>query len=211
MKVSNTAAVMIIALVLLGLYLMGGCRMRGKNSDEKFTRTCTSADTNCRFVRTPVDYAFETQTEIPAHMNMDFPHLMGNPADKLQPLDDPCSGEIIQTVNGPMASKPCGKTRINLITDESKLIHPDKLWVQYENDYKGCGNGKPYIVNDDKTRFQLREVGDEWAVRVLEHQRVPEHGPIGNHPALTELDIIVPDQFDQLYGASWLGSMIGRG
>lgn len=208
MKVSNTAAVLIIALVLLGLYLMGGCKKNTEN--EGFTRTCTSADTNCRFVRSPVDYAFETQTEIPAHMNMDFPHLMGNPTDKLQPLDDPCSGMIVQTPQGPRPSLPCGKTRINLIADEEKLIHPDRLWVQYENDYKGCGNGKPYIVNDDKTRHELADIGDEWAVRVLDHQRLPEHGPIGNQPALTDLDIAVPDVGGPLYGGEWLGSMIGR-
>ncbi len=207
MNITNTAAVLIIAIVLLGLYLLGGCKMKGNN--ERFTRTCTSADTNCRFVRSPVDYAFETQTEIPAHKNMPFPHLLGNPTDELQPLDDPCIGNILP--NGQPDTIPCGKTHINLIKDEGLLIHPSKLWKQYENDYKGCGNGKPYIVNDDKTRFELRAIGNEWAARVLDHQRLPEHGPDATHPALTELDIIDPDQFDQLYGGRFLGSMIGRG
>lgn len=207
MQISTMNAVLIIAIVLLGLYLLGGCG-KGKGPDEKFTRTCTSADTNCKFVRTPVDYIYETQTEIPAHVGMKFPHLMGNPSDELQPLDDPCVGNI--GPDGKPVRDACSTTHINLMSDEDKLYDPAKLWVQYDNDYKGCGNGKPYIVNDDKTRFQLRAVGDEWAARILEHQRLPEHGPEGEKAALTDLDEVEPDGHGMLYGGEWLGTMIGR-
>lgn len=215
MKISNTAAVLIIALVLLGLFVLGGCKM-GKGKTEQFTRTCTSADTNCKFVRSPVDYAFETMSEIPAHqaalaastIGTGFPHLMGNPSDELQPLDDPCTGNI--KPDGKQTRRPCGLTNINLIKDESLLWHPNKLWKQYENDYKGCGNGKEYIVNDDKTRFELNAVGDVWAARILEHQRLPQHGPVGKHPAITDQDLVEPDTFSQLYGGDWLNQMIGR-
>lgn len=205
MQISNTAAALIIALALLGLFLYGGCK---KGGNENFTRTCTSADTNCRFVRSPVDYAFLDGSEIPAHvaaqqaMTIPFPHLAGNPHDKLQPLDDPCVGNVM--ANGRPDMQPCGVSRINLIQDEAKLWNPDKLWKQYEHNYKGCGNGKPYIVNDDKTRHELSDIGNEWAVRVLDHQRLPQHGPRGRNPALTDLDMIEPDQFDELYGGSWL-------
>ena len=101
----------------------------------------------------PVHYAFLDGSEIPAHvaaqnaMTIPFPHLAGNPHDKLQPLDDPCVGNIM--ADGKPDMQPCGASRINLIQDESKLWNPDKLWKQYEHNYKGCGNGKPYIVNDD--------------------------------------------------------------
>lgn len=223
MKVSNTAAVLIIALVLVGLYLLGGCKMSSGKS-ENFTRTCTSADTNCKFVRSPVDYAFANVSDIPSHQPpagnpnaILFPHLLGNPTDELQPLDDPCVGDIVQTPSGPKPSKPCSETRINLIKDEDKLWNPNKLWVQYENDYKGCGNGKPYIVNDDKTRFELRAVGDEWMARRLEHQMVdprlygiPDAAHQPRHPALTDLDLVEPDGEEQLYGGLWLNQMIGR-
>ena len=224
MKISNTAAVTIIALVLLGLYLLGGCKMKGGQGNEQFTRTCTSADTNCKFVRTPVDYAFANMSDIPSHQPpagnpnaVLFPHLMGNITDKVQPLDDPCSGEIVQTPAGPKASKPCGETRIDLIGDENKLWNQSKLWKQYENDYKGCGNGKPYIVNDDKTRFALREVGDEWMARRLENQMVdprmygiPDARHQPKYPALTDLDMVQPDDEDALYGGLWLNQMVGR-
>lgn len=222
MKVSNTAAVLIIALVLLGLYLLGGCKMKG--GQESFTRTCTSADTNCKFVRSPVDYAFNNVSDIPGRQPpagnpnaVLFPHLMGNITDELQPLDDPCVGQIMQTPSGPKPSKPCSQTRIDLIGDEKKLWNPSKLWKQYENDYKGCGNSKPYIVNDDKTRFALREVGDEWMARRLENQMVdpamygiPDARHMPLRPALTDLDIVEPDAFNSLYGGDWLNQMVGR-
>ena len=222
MKVSNTTAVIVVALVLLGLFLLGGCKM--KDGKESFTRTCDTADTNCKFVRTPVDYAFANMSDIPSHQPPPgnpnavlFPHLKGNITDKLQPLDDPCTGQVVQTPSGPKPSKPCGETRIDLIADEKKLWDQKKLWKQYENDWKGCGNGKPYIVNDDKTRFELREVGDEWMARRLEHQMVdprmygiPDAQHVPRQPALTDLDLVEPDGEQQLYGGLWLDQMVGR-
>lgn len=191
MQITNTVAVLIVALVLLGLFILNGCSLK-RGNDEKFTRTCMTADTNCKFVRTPVDYMYGNDTDIPSKKGMEFPHYLGNPTDKLQPLDH---------------------GHINLIKDEDLLWNPNKLWKQYENDFKGCGNGKPYIVNDDKTRWELREVGDEWAARILEAQHLPEHGPrrTGNEAALVDLDMLQPEPFGPLYGGEgYLNMMIGR-
>jgi len=184
MEISNTVALLILALALLGLYILGGCKMGCLKSKDSFTRTCLSADDNCKFVRSPVDYAFEDITEIPAHIGMEFPHMMGKPSDPRQPLD---------------------ANRIDLIKDEKLLNAGSDIWKQYGNDFMGCGNGKEYIVNDDKTRWMLTDVGDIAAVRMLESMAVPKSrwGPISKrHPALTDQDMIMPDPFDALYGGS---------
>lgn len=156
---------------------------------EGFTRTCLSADTNCRFVRSPVDYAFNSMTDIPQKMGMQFPHKIANIKDKLQPLS---SGKI------------------DLIKDESLLWHPDKLWKQYEHNWGGCGDNQMYIVNDDKTRFSLADVGDIWVHRILNSMPSPAHGPAGNDPALTEQDLIRPEPFQPHYGGySYIPVQIG--
>jgi len=181
-EVSNTVALVIIALVVLGLLLWGGCKLGCGANKDNFTRTCLTADTNCQFVRTPVDYIYKTMTEIPPKVGRDYPHLMADRTDELQPLDQ--------------------SPGIELVADENKLWNPDKLWKQYGHNWAGCGNCQPYIVNDEKTRFSLTEVGNEWAHRILNAQHLPAHGPKVENRALTELDYIEPEPFDRLYGGS---------
>lgn len=190
MEVSNRTAMIIIAgsAIVIGVVVAYKMGWFNKKRDG-FTRTCLTADTNCQFVRSHVDYAYKDQTEIPTKKGMDFPHFMANPSDKLQPLDE-------------------GK--IDLIKDERKLNNQDLLWKQYEHTWKGCGNGKPYIVNDEKTRFSLAEVGDIWAWRQLYGMNSDMHHR-GSIKALTEEDAVVPDAFDRLYGGSdYLDNHIGN-
>lgn len=181
-KVSNTVALLIIALVVLGLFLFGGCKLGCRDRKDNFTRTCLTADTNCQFVRSPVDYIYKTTTEIPPKVGRDYPHLMADRTDELQPLDQ--------------------SPGIELVKDENKLWNQDSLWKQYEHDWSGCGNCKPYIVNDEKTRFMLSEVGNQWAHRILNAQHLPAHGPPVQDRALTELDYTTPEPFDRMYGGS---------
>ena len=181
-EVSNTVALLIIAVVVVGLFILGSSKYGCGGKKDHFTRTCLTADTNCQFVRSPVDYVYKTMTEVPAKKGRDYPHLMADCSDELQPLEQ--------------------SPGIQLIRDEAKLRDQDKLWKQYENDWKGCGNGKPYIVNDEKTRFTLAEVGNQWAHRILNAQHLPAHGPKGEDRALTELDMITPEPFDRMYGGS---------
>lgn len=160
-----------------------------RNKKSHFTRTCLTADGNCQFVRSHVDYVYEDNTEIPSKVGRKFPHWIANPKDKTQPLG-----------HGP----------VDLIADEAKLHNQDLLWKQYEHDWKGCGNGKPYIVNDEKTRFSLAEVGDIWAHRQLDSQPTPAHGSQNTaNPALTEIDFVKQDPFDRIYGGSWLHNQLG--
>jgi len=178
-EVSNITALIVIALAILFLFFVGGCGAKKDN----FTRTCLTADTNCQFVRSPVDYVYKTMTSIPEKQGKDYPHLMADRTDELQPLDQ--------------------SPGIKLDRDMDKLWDDTKLWTQYGNDWAGCGNGNPYIVNDEKTRFELREVGNEWAVRILNGQSGPRYGPVGpDGPALSEIDIVDPSPFDRLYGGS---------
>jgi len=180
MEISTGTALAILGLVLLALLIFGGCK---KSNRDNFTRTCMTADKNCRFVRSPVDYAFEELTEVPQKKGMEFPHYLGNPTDKLQPLDH---------------------GHIDLIKDEGLLWDQKRLFKQYDNNWEGCGNGDPYIVNDEKTRFSLADVGDMPLWRKLYGERLPEHGPVGRAKALTDNDITMPDGFDSMYGGRWL-------
>jgi hypothetical protein len=188
MQVSNTVALVIIVLVVVGLLCVGDVL---KRRNEQFTRTCLTADTNCKFVRQQVDYVSQEDQGLKRTPTQD-PHYMADPTDKAQRLQ---------------------QGHIDLIKDETRLIN-GSLWKQYGNDYKGSGNDQAYIVNDDKTRWALKEVGDVWAARILEDQHLPEHGgpfePAHKNYALTDMDMIEPDQFDQLYGGTWLNNMIGR-
>ena len=180
MEISTGTALAILGLVLLALLIFGGCK---KSNRDNFTRTCMTADSNCRFVRSPVDYAFESITEVPQKIGKEFPHYLGNPTDKLQPLD---------------------QGHIDLVKDEGLLWNQDRLFKQYENNWKGCGNGKPYIVNDEKTRFSLADVGDMPLHRQLNGEHLPQHGPVGSARALTDEDMIMPLPFDSMYGGRWL-------
>ncbi len=189
MEVSNTTALVVVGGVVAALAVYGTCKFALGTNKDNFTRTCLTADANCTFVRSHVDYVYKDQTEIPGKVGMDFPHRMGDPRDKLQPL---------------------AEGRINLTRDEEKLWNPDLLWKQYENDWQGCGNGKPYIVNDEKTRHSLAAVGDVWLLRQLNAQSTPQHGSRNvKYPALTEQDYITPEPFGRLYGGDWIPDRIG--
>jgi hypothetical protein len=172
--------------IIVGIAIVAYLVFRSK---EGFTRTCLTADTNCRFTRLPVDYAFEDITDIPEKMGMPYPHFIANPTDKLQPLSH---------------------GRIDLIKDEKLLWHPNKLWKQYEHNWKGCGDNKPYIVNDEKTRFSLADTGDIGIHRMLDGLISPRHGPTFGNPALTEQDIIQPEPFYPMYGGYATDSDLDR-
>lgn len=180
MEISMLSGLLILGAALLLLFIFGGCKT-GCGKKDHFTRTCLNADVHCNFVRSPVDFAYPAdKSEIPAHQGMLFPHWLANISDKIQPLE-----------GGP----------IDLIRDEQLLQDQDLLWKQYGNEWKGCGDGKRYIVNDDRTRSGLTDIGDLQEVRELNHMRVPRAlwGPEGREPALTDFDIIRPEPFPATY------------
>jgi len=187
---SRSVGIVVLGALTGAVIIYAVTKYAGKGSKSNFTRTCLTADTNCQFVRTPVDYIYKNSTEIPPKIGRDYPHLMGDPRDKLQPLE---------------------QGRINLVRDEMKLWNPDLLWKQYEHDWAGCGNSEPYIVNDEKTRFSLAETGriDVW--RKLYAEKGPLHGSQNvRYPALSEADVTSPEPYDASYGGlGYLGDRIG--
>lgn len=182
MNISSASALALIALLILSLLLFGECRPKSK---EKFTRTPLSACAGCKFVRSPVDYAYVPTDERlhPGPVNADGPHSnphwMANPKDRLQPLE-----------NG---------GNIDFYRDERKLGTP-KMWEQYSNNWVD-GNKRTYIENDNKTRTLLREVGDEGARRILDSTPSARHviSPPGSPPLLTDLVLAPGSEYPERY------------
>jgi hypothetical protein len=145
MPINNTAAIVIIALVVLALFVFVGC---GKGKRDNFTRTPFGTAETCQFARSPVDYINKLPNGWQAN-----PHYRADPGSKYQPLE-----------NGP----------IDLYAEERKLSDPDLLWRQYGDNYIG-GTGMPYIENDETTRALLRETGDETLHMGLSNEITPRH------------------------------------
>lgn len=177
MKFTTTHYIIIGVIVLVVSYVIY------KKRTDFFTRTCITGDTSAAFVRSPVDYAFQDITEIPSKVGMVFPHFLGKPNDNLQPLE---------TSHG-----------INFTPDELKL-DDGTLFTQYDNNYPGCGNGKPYIVNDNMTRDQLTRVGDMTARRIMDAQITPLHVKANVYPVYPEQDAIQPDGYARQYGPGFV-------
>ena len=171
----------VLILLLIGFLVLLLCI--NKNQRDNYTRTCLTDSTNARFVRTPVDYAMKDvvlEGEDPIGWQRN-PHWIANPHDKLQPL---------------------GFGPVDFYPDERKIWN-ETVYDQYSPNSSGCGNGEPYLVNDNKTRTLLREVGDEGLRRILDNMTGPEHGPETLVPPHTELTDSRPDPYTQsskLYG-----------
>ncbi len=172
-------AIAAVALTAGAIILLKGCD-DDKRRRDNFTRANLTMAPHCMFSRTPVDYAYEGYSSIPSNKGMLNPHWLGDKGDKAQPLEDGF---------------------VDLLRDEKKLQNPDLLWRQYEPDYMGCGNGEPYIVDDNKTVAELTDTGSVWLVRKMRAEYGPNVDPYsGRHRALTEEDAVTPDPFDKEYG-----------
>jgi hypothetical protein len=183
-KITKPMAAAIVVVVAVVAYFI----FRSMKS-ENYIRSTLTQDTSCQFVRSPVDYAFADITPVPERHDWPYPHYLADRTDKLQPLDHGF---------------------VDLIKDENKLWQGSDIWKQYENTWAGCGKGYPYVVNDFKTRADLASVGDEGLHRILNGLPSPAHGPAGRNPALSEIDVVVVDPFDKLYGGSdYLPPQIG--
>ena len=185
MEISNNTALLIICLALLILFVAG---VYCKSHKDHYTRTCLRDSTNCRYVRTPVDYAMQSKDDRPTGWQSN-PHFKANPKDVTQPFD------LALMKNG---------ANIDLYADERKLADPQLLFKQYGNNWAGCGNGKVSRPNDDKTRDMLREMGDESERRKLDNAVAAVHIYENAPPLRTELSDCKPDPFVmdyQLYGS----------
>lgn len=174
----------IAGVILLALFLFG-CRLKCGSKKENYTRTCLAGD--CfGLQRTPVDYA----QKYPNGWQRN-PHYKANPADEHQPLEF-----------GPIDFYPDTR-RMN--------ANNGVLFQQYRDDWKGCGKGGVYLTNDEKTRFDLTNLGDVGARAQLEDMYNPRFGPRGYQHNERSYDEPNP-YFDKIYGgAKWLhNSKIGN-
>lgn len=171
----------IVFLVILLVLFLVLFVCSGKSQKDNYTRTCLRDTISSRFSRGPVDYAMKDIVWGDDGYGWQHnPHWEANPGDETQPLDF-----------GP----------IDFYPDERKIWN-GSIYSQYGNNSSGCGSGHPYLVNDNKTRTLLREVGDEGLRMRLDNMTGPEHG-FGVLPPHTELDDARPDPFvqsEKLYG-----------
>lgn len=159
-QLSGLSLLLIVILVLAILFLVGGCSLscgelftKGKGIKEGYKRSCLAGD--CYGLqRTPVDYAFK----YPEGWQRN-PHYITYPADEHQPLD-----------YGP----------IDFHQDQRRLDNQNGvLFQQYGNMWQGCGKQLSSLTNDDKNRFDLRNIGDYGAGVVLDNMYNPRFGPKG--------------------------------
>jgi hypothetical protein len=163
--------VIIIGIVIILILIIYLCS--SKSHKDGYTRTPLGL--NCQFRRTPVDFAMNGEDGWQTN-----PHWMADPSDKYQPLDF-----------GP----------VDLFKEERKLENGSNIFEQYTNDWEGPGNGKVYLMNDNKTRSLLTEVGDMGIRRVLDDEWGPRFGQKGF--SNTEISQLSPDPYTAdhaLYG-----------
>lgn len=151
MKVSGTVVVLLIVLVVVILFLAGGCTLRC-NKREGYKRTCLAQDT-CDLKRTPVDYVEKNCNGL-----RNDPHWMANPGHKYQPFHTAGKMELFEG---------------------AKRLAEGKLFSEFGQYYKGCGSGPVYLPNDEKTRFDLTNLGDLSTVRKLQDMtQDADYGPM---------------------------------
>jgi hypothetical protein len=172
MKLSLSVIIIIILIIAAGVFLWRGCSLKC-SMKEGYKRSCLGND--CYGLqRTPVDYAFKYPNGWQRN-----PHWQANPADEHQPLD-----------YGP----------VDLWADGRRLEkHNGVLFQQYRDDWQGCGKNLVYLTNDEKNRFDLRNLGDVGASSELDDMWNPRFGKYGI--AYTEqLMNEVNPYFDKIYG-----------
>jgi len=141
---------------------------------EGYIRSCLGS--TCRMNRSPVDYAMKS----PCGWQRN-PHWQANPGNEHQPLE-----------YGP----------IDFYPDSRRMDANDGvLFQQYGNDWRGCGRDEVYLVNDEKGRFDMTNVGDVGARRVMDDLPTKRWAP--GYPLQTEMSHVQPRGCDdKIYGGS---------
>lgn len=103
------------------------------------------------------------------------PHHKANPEDYRQPLED---------------------NPIDMYASERKLWNQSTLYESMGNNWID-GTKTPYIVNDNKTRTLLREVGDEGLRRILDNSPSVSITGTGLGPLHTDINLIHGDPYPQ--------------
>lgn len=176
---------LLVAITVAVLFIMGKCSLNPRKK-EGFKIGCF--DNNCTgFNRTPVDYAEKSSFGDTRDGWQSNPHFQADPKSRLQPLDF-----------GP----------IDLEADATRLyVNNGVLFQQYSQEWKGCGIETNTIPNDEKSRFDARNVGDETVRRQLDNEYNPSFGPRGI--TNTEADYLEPSPFSNIYYAGLPSKRLG--
>lgn len=177
---NNTLIIVIVVIVILvALFIGMKCKFQcaGYNV-EGYKRAPLGGD--CYGLqRTPVDYAEKNPNGWQRN-----PQYQSKPSVKYQPLE-----------YGP----------VDLWDDGRRLeMNNGVLFQQYRNDWRGCGKDLDYLVNDEKNRFDLENIGAHGMRVQLDDMYNLRFGPKGIDN--TEFQYQEPNPyFDKIYGGrAWL-------
>ena len=173
----SPASVVVVAVVIIAmLVFLGGCNSASeKEKKEKYKRTCLTSDSVLQ--RTPVDYAFKAPDYWKGN-----PHYMGNPANKLSPL------EI-----APVDFYPS----LRQVDDPSFIVQ------QYLQTWKGCGSDEVYLPNDTKGRYDATNAASDGVRAALDNEYNPAFGPKG--PSNTGYSLSYKDPYPADHRIIWDG------
>ena len=175
-KISVSVLILLVILLIIILFLVGKCGIvcGNKKVQENYKRSCLAQGT-CDFHRTPVDYVQKNCKGL-----MNDPHWIANPANKYQPLE-------LGTVDMWADSRRLNKNN-------------GLLFQEFSQNFPGCGSGPVYLPNDEKTRFDLVNLGDLDYVRELKDMYSPRFGP--RSILFDEQMLARPSPFQKLYGGN---------
>lgn len=159
-------------IVIIGAILLLVAIVAYKEYSSKENYIRSSVYGNCTFTRSPVDYAFKESSL------KSWPHIVGDNTTYYQPAEH----------------------GIDFYPYTRKMNATGGVMGQeLTNNYKGHGDGEMHIPNDSKTRFDLTNVGDVGARRVLDAEWDPA---FGEGHVCSELDRVRESPHDRLYGGS---------
>lgn len=144
---NGLSLLVIVVIVLIVLFVLWNCKITCSGFREGYTKSCFN--TTCgSFRRSPVDYIYKQPGDWTRN-----PHHQADPGNYYQPVH-----------LAPVDNYP-----------EQRRQDAGELFMQYQNDWQGCGFQSKYLPNDEKTRFDLAEAGRFDARRVLANMRHPRH------------------------------------
>lgn len=175
---SNTKIILLIIVAgsILTFYYYG-CKVTCTKA-EGFQRQCLGG-TCSGMQRSPVDFMNKDLSGVSGGGWQMNPHYEALPSVRFQPLEF-----------GP----------IDFQADSRKLDN-GQMFAQYSQNFEGIGQQINHMKNDEKNRFNLRDIGDYQFAAQMEGIYNPKFGPIGYRN--TEIDYNEPNPFfDKLYGGA---------
>lgn len=161
----------VLVLIVAVAFFMKGCKITCNK--EGFQRQCLGG-TCAGMQRSPVDFAMKGTNGWQQN-----PHWEAYPVINYQPLSD-----------GP----------VDFYRDSKKLSEGE-MFHQYGQDYEGIGQQISYMKNDEKNRFDGRDIGNYAFSARMDNLYNPKFGS----PGIENVEEVYWDPnpyFDKLYGGA---------